>query len=176
MRKFLVAIPLVIAFALGYLFWDSLPRNPQELPSVLLGKAFPSFSLPALNPDQGVLTESNVKGPVLVNVWATWCPSCHVEHPYLVELAKLGIPIIGLNYKDETAKAREWLVEKGDPYIFNIVDESGRLGLDLGVTGAPETYLVDAQGVIQYRHVGVVDTQVWQQKLAPLYQQLESNP
>jgi cytochrome c biogenesis protein CcmG/thiol:disulfide interchange protein DsbE len=100
--------------------------------------------------------------PVLINVWATWCPSCRQEHEQLLRIAQDNkIDIIGLNYKDERAAATNWLRQLGNPYVFNIYDEAGMLGLDLGVYGAPETYLLDAQGVVRHRHVGVVTAQTW---------------
>jgi cytochrome c biogenesis protein CcmG/thiol:disulfide interchange protein DsbE len=109
---------------------------------------------------------------MLLNVWATWCPACSVEHPYLVKLAKeKDVAIVGLNYKDDRNKALEWLSKLGDPYSINISDPEGRLGLDLGVYGAPETYVIDQQGIIRYRHVGIVDEKVWSQVLEPLMRQ-----
>ena len=121
------------------------------------------------------LSRADIIGePGLLNVWATWCISCRVEHPYLQQLADAGIPIIGLNYKDSDAEALAWLAELGDPYRVNVADHQGTLGLDLGVYGAPETYLVDGQGVIRYRHVGVVDERVWRTILEPLYLELRA--
>ena len=111
----------------------------------------------------------------MLNVWATWCISCRMEHRYLVDIAKLGVPIIGLNYKDERGAAQQWLGKLGDPYRDIIFDAEGSLGLDLGVFGAPETYVIDAKGVIRYKYVGVVDDRVWQQKIAPIFSTLEGN-
>jgi cytochrome c biogenesis protein CcmG/thiol:disulfide interchange protein DsbE len=105
--------------------------------------------------------------PALLNVWATWCFSCRVEHPYLLELAAQGVVIYGLNYKDEPEKAAQWLVDLGNPYTETIVDQRGDFGLDLGVYGAPETYVIDADGIIRHRHVGVVNAQVWTEQLQP---------
>ena len=120
------------------------------------------------------LDKATVSGEVaLFNVWATWCVSCRVEHPYLTELAKQGVAIYGINYKDEDAAALGWLGELGDPYIASIADRDGTLGLDLGVYGAPETDLVDAKGLVRYRHVGVVNERVWSTILQPIYQQLQ---
>jgi len=110
----------------------------------------------------------------LLNVWATWCVACRVEHPYLLDLAERGVPIFGLNYKDDGSDARKWLLDLGNPYRLDIADREGTLGLDLGVYGAPETYLLDAGGVIRYRHVGIVDQQVWESILQPLYLSLQS--
>jgi cytochrome c biogenesis protein CcmG/thiol:disulfide interchange protein DsbE len=105
-------------------------------------------------------------------VWATWCISCRVEHPYLQELAREGVPIYGINYKDDSAAARLWLEQLGDPYRANIVDREGTLGLDLGVYGAPETYFVDAEGIVRYRHVGVIDERLWKGRLEPIYREM----
>ena len=109
---------------------------------------------------------------LLLNVWATWCPSCHVEHPFLNRLAERGIRLVGINYKDEDGAARRWLTEKGNPFVKNIVDSDGRLGMDLGVTGAPETYVVDAQGVVRFRFQGPLSERVWRQHFEPLLREL----
>lgn len=164
MPRLLLFIPLGLFFILAIFLWKGLSIDPRELPSALLDKPFPEFSLPALETPERVLTTKDFVGrPVLVNVWATWCPSCRQEHEQLLAIAASGqIPIIGLNYKDERASAMSWLQQLGNPYQFNIYDQDGMLGLDLGVYGAPETYLLDAQGVIRHRHVGVVTAQTWQ--------------
>ena len=112
----------------------------------------------------------------LINVWATWCISCRVEHPYLTRLAAEGVPIYGINYKDDPQEAVNWLVQLGDPYRLSVVDAEGSLGLDLGVYGAPETYVVDRNGVVRYRHVGVVDERVWTEILGPIVDELQREP
>ena len=109
---------------------------------------------------------------VLVNIWATWCFACRIEHPWLNTLAEQGVAIVGLNYKDVRGLAQDWLAERGDPYQFIIFDPRGTLGIDLGVYGAPETYLVDAQGIIRHRRVGVVDERIWNKEFRELYEQL----
>ena len=165
-------LPLVIFVVLAGFLYRGLSLDPMELPSALIDKPLPAFSLTALA-DGRVLTRDDVIGePALFNVWATWCISCRAEHPYLQRLADTGIPIYGINYKDEDQAARRWLQELGDPYRANIVDREGSLGVDLGVYGAPETYLVDADGVIRYRHVGVVDDRVWRDPLEPLWREV----
>ncbi len=165
-------LPLVIFVVLAGFLYRGLSLDPMELPSALIDKPLPAFSLTALA-DGRVLTRDDVIGdPALFNVWATWCISCRAEHPYLQRLADTGIPIYGINYKDEDQAARRWLQELGDPYRANIVDREGSLGVDLGVYGAPETYLVDADGVIRYRHVGVVDDRVWRDTLEPLWREV----
>ena len=165
MPRLLLFIPLVLFIILGGFLWKGLSIDPRELPSALLDKPFPEFSLPALQQPERILTNQDFIGqPVLVNVWATWCPSCRQEHEQLLAIAQAGgIPVIGLNYKDERVAAITWLQQLGNPYQFNIFDEDGMLGLDLGVYGAPETYLLDAQGIIRHRHVGVVTEQAWQE-------------
>jgi cytochrome c biogenesis protein CcmG/thiol:disulfide interchange protein DsbE len=165
-------LPLILFVLLAVLLFRGLALDPRELPSALIDQPLPEFSLPALGGDRQ-LTRTDVVGEVaFFNVWATWCVSCRVEHPYLQYLADSGVPIYGVNYKDEDGAAQRWLDELGDPYKANIADRDGTLGLDLGVYGAPETYLVDAAGVIRYRHVGVVDERVWQSVLQPLYLEL----
>jgi cytochrome c biogenesis protein CcmG, thiol:disulfide interchange protein DsbE len=173
-------LPLFLFVLLAIFLFRGLSLDPSEMPSALIDKPLPQFSLPALGRGDSLLSTDDVTGEVaLLNVWATWCVSCRVEHPYLRQLAEAGIPIYGLNYKDTDAAALRWLEELGNPYRLNIADREGTLGLDLGVYGAPETYLLDANGVVRYRHVGVVDEAVWQTILQPLYLELsraESTP
>ena len=165
-------LPLILFVVLALFLLRGLELDPRELPSALIDQPLPEFSLSALGSGEP-LDRSAVTGKVaLFNVWATWCVSCRVEHPYLTELGKRGVAIYGINYKDDDSAALEWLEELGDPYIANIADRDGTLGLDLGVYGAPETYLVDAAGVVRYRHVGVVDDRVWTTILQPIYQEL----
>lgn len=173
MKRIKLFIPLLIFLMLAVFFYSALEHDPTELPSALINKPVPAFSLPSLEDKQQQLTEAIFHGePALLNVWATWCPSCRVEHAYLNDLAKQGINIIGLNYKDDSAAAREWLSKWGNPYRMNIVDQRGRLGLNLGVYGAPETYVVDAEGMIRHKHVGVVDNRVWQKSIRPVWEAL----
>lgn len=165
--------PLFLFALLALLLFRGLFLDPSEMPSALIDRPLPTFSLPGLGGDE-ILTREDVTGEVaLLNVWATWCVSCRVEHPYLQQLADAGIPIYGLNYKDSDAAAQQWLDELGNPYRLNIADRDGTLGVDLGVYGAPETYLLDASGVVRYRHVGVVDENVWRTILEPLYLELQ---
>jgi cytochrome c biogenesis protein CcmG/thiol:disulfide interchange protein DsbE len=126
------------------------------------------------NEQQTVGKEIFIGGVSLVNVWATWCPSCRIEHPFLNRLKQQGVTIFGVNYKDDTVAARTWLTKLGNPYRLNIIDKNGRLGIDLGVSGAPETYIVDRQGMIRFKHVGIIDERVWQEKLLPVIKKLES--
>ena len=165
-------LPLLIFAVMAAFLFRGLSLDPQDMPSALIDRPLPEFNLPVLGQDRLIQRQDIVGEAALLNVWATWCVSCRVEHPYLVQIGESGVPIYGINYKDEDAAAQRWLTELGDPYRANIVDREGTLGLDLGVYGAPETYLVDAAGLVRYRHVGVVDERVWQTILQPLYQQL----
>ena len=171
MGRLRLFVPLVAFALLAVLLFRGLSLDPTALPSALLDKPFPAFTLPTLRSDTPRSRDDIIKGPALVNVWATWCYSCRVEHPFLVELAEWGIPIVGLNYKDEPTKARQWLIDLGNPYSDNISDTEGVLGLDLGVYGAPETYVVDASGNVRYRHVGVLDSAVWEGELSRFFSQ-----
>ncbi len=167
-------IPLIIAVGLALVLYTAIGKDPTKLETARLNDPFPAFELTMLENEQQLITQDKIKGkPLLLNVWATWCPSCRVEHDYLVQLSKSGIPIIGLNYKDERAAALAWLAKLGNPYEYNIFDPKGKLGFDLGVYGAPETYLLDKNGYVRFRHVGVVDTKVWKETLEPLYSALE---
>ena len=165
-------IPLVLFALLALLLARGLELDPQELPSALIDQPLPDFELPVLG-EQRVIDRAGVIGkPALFNVWATWCVSCRVEHPYLQQLADSGVAIYGINYKDEDQAALQWLRDLGDPYIASIADRNGTLGLDLGVYGAPETYFVDARGLVRYRHVGVIDERLWRSRLEPIYLEL----
>lgn len=176
MAKQSVLIPVFvfagIVVLLGFGFKLS---DPHLLPSQKLNDRMPDFELPSLMQADQTLTAADVTGEVsLLNVWATWCPSCVAEHGELTRIFETtGLRIIGVNYNDDSAAARTWLKRWGDPYAFHIVDETGTLAIDLGVYGAPETFVVDADGIIRYRHVGVVTQKVFEETLAPLIQDLK---
>ncbi|MFT4721903.1 MAG: cytochrome c biogenesis protein CcmG/thiol:disulfide interchange protein DsbE [Candidatus Azotimanducaceae bacterium] len=160
-----VFVGLVMILAVGFNLED-----PHFLPSELIDQQFPEFSLNELVAPDRIVTHKDIKGQVaLVNVWATWCPNCLIEHPELMRISREeGLPLYGINYNDESVKARQWLVRHNNPFQFNIVDDQGKLGIDLGVYGAPETFVLDANGVIQYRHVGPVTRRVWEETLRPV--------
>ena len=171
-------LPLIIFLALVAAFLLQLQRNaqgddPKTLESALVGKPVPAKTLPDLLSTK-TFDESLFKQgkPLLLNVWATRCPTCYAEHQYLNHLAKQGVPIIGLDYKDNSEKAVKWLHDLGNPYQVVLKDEKGSFALDLGVYGAPETFIVDGKGVIHYRYAGDVNERVWQEKLQPIYQKL----
>ncbi|MGY3866617.1 DsbE family thiol:disulfide interchange protein [Aeromonas bivalvium] len=173
-KTWLFLIPFII-FMLGALFlFKGLYSDPRKLESVMVGKEVPLFTLQDLQDLNKQHDSKLFKGrPMLLNVWATWCPTCYAEHTYLKELAGQGVAIVGMNYKDERDKALKWLAELGDPYQVNLYDPDGMLGLDLGVYGAPETFFIDSRGIIRYRHVGDVNAQVWQSTLKPIYEAMK---
>lgn len=175
MKVIIRLIPLILFLLLGVLLYRGLSLNPQDMPSALVGKQFPAFSLPNLvNRDQQLANADFAKGIKLVNVWATWCPSCKVEHPFLVKLAQdKRFNLYGLNYKDERQPAQQWLKNYRDPYVFTIFDQQGSLGLNLGVFGAPETFVVDHNNVIRKRFAGVLERNVWQREFLPLINTIE---
>lgn len=170
--------PLLIFALLVGVFWLGLGKDPTELPSALTGKPMPAFSLPVLGEEARQVSEQDLKGkPYLLNLWATWCPTCYVEHPYLLELAKQNrIRLIGLNYKDEREKALQYLSRLGNPYELTLVDADGMLGINLGAYGAPETFLVSADGVILYRRAGDLNERIWQDEIVPLLAQAGVQP
>ncbi len=176
MERFKLFLPLIIFVVLAGFFWRGLSLDPTAMPSALIDQPMPVFSLSTVKQPQQIKTHEDLKGQVsLLNVWATWCVSCRIEHPYLLSLAEQGVPIVGVNYKDDVAAAQQWLKDLADPYVYSVVDLDGRLGIDLGVFGAPETYVVDQQGVIRYKHVGVVNEKVWTEKLEPIVRALNAS-
>lgn len=168
MNRFIV--PLVAFAILIPVFVIGLTRNPNEIPSPLLENPAPTFSLPSLrDPSRQVGSADYDQRMALVNVWATWCPGCRQEHGFLLELARSNaIPIFGLNWRDNRPEALRWLDTLGDPYFETGFDEDGRVGIDWGVYGAPETFLVDANGVVIYKHIAPLTRAVWEQEFLPL--------
>lgn len=167
-------IPFILFAMLVVFFWRGLSLDPQHLPSVKLGKSLPEFELPTLNDTAEKFTPKSMHGKVvLLNVWASWCEACTDEQVFLMELARQGVAIYGLNYKDSPEDATHWLAEWGNPYKMIGSDTRGQVAIDLGVYGAPETFLVDKHGVIQYRHAGILTTDVWQREFLPRYVELE---
>lgn len=178
MQRLKLFIPLVIFAVLAVFFFvvqkqiGSGDYNPENMPSALLDKPLPEFALPDLASGTTVTNDVIRNKIALVNVWATWCPSCAYEHRYLVQLAQRGVVILGVDYKDEPAKATQWINDRGNPYVAVLDDRAGKLGLDLGVTGAPETYVVDQKGVVRLRYQGPLDQRVWDETFKPLFDQL----
>ena len=168
-RRMVYLLPLAIFIALVVLFFIGLGLNPKLIPSPLIGKPTPAFSLPKLHKPDELLQHTDLHGEVsLLNIWATWCPSCKQEHPILMQIAKTKeVPIYGLYYKDDPQLGVEWLQQYGNPYLANAVDVDGRVGIEWGAYGTPETFIIDQQGIIRYKHVGPVSWQDWQQTLLP---------
>ena len=167
-------IPLILFGVLVAFLAIGLGRDPHEVPSPLINKAAPAFKLAQLKDPSKSFTAEEMRGRVwLLNVWASWCISCRDEHPLLIEYAKTGaVPIYGLNYKDRPEDALGWLQELGDPYVLSVSDLDGKVGIDYGVYGAPETYLIDQQGVIRFKQIGPVTPDVWTKNILPLVQEL----
>jgi cytochrome c biogenesis protein CcmG/thiol:disulfide interchange protein DsbE len=169
-------LPLLVFLALGGLLFAGIrlaeTRDPNAIPSPLIGKPVPDFSLPLLHEPDKTLTRADLLGqPYVLNVWGSWCPSCRLEHPFVEALAKSGrIRVIGFNYKDEREDALRWLEQFGNPYEFSLVDRDGRAAIDFGVTAAPETFLIDAQGMVRFKHTGPLTPDVISREILPLAQ------
>lgn len=168
-------IPLAVFLLVLFTLWRGFSLgDPSALPSALINQPLPEFELPLLDDMDRVVSSEAMHGePFLLNVWATWCPTCRAEHAELARIAETyGVRIFGLNYKDRPEEARRWLERYGDPYIFSVVDRDGLLGIDLGVYGAPETFVVDSQGVIRFKRVGAVDQRVWENQIQPVLEEI----
>jgi cytochrome c biogenesis protein CcmG/thiol:disulfide interchange protein DsbE len=168
------SIPLAIFTVLVAFLWIGLGKDPREVPSPLIDKPAPAFTLPQIQGDKP-LSSADLKGRVwLLNVWASWCVSCRVEHPLLLQLAKANlVPVYGLDYKDKPDDARAWLAQNGDPYTSSIVDQDGRVGIDYGVYGVPETFVIDRTGIVRYKQIGPLSIEVLQDKILPLVRELQ---
>ena len=173
MTRFLLPLGILVVLV-GFLA-AGLTLNPREVPSPLIGKPAPAFELPVLNQPDKRFVPTDMRGKVwLLNVWASWCVACRDEHPLLVALSKRGVmPILGLNYKDKGDEATAWLKQFGDPYDLSVVDADGRIGIDYGVYGVPETYLIDAEGVIRYKRIGPLTAAILEENLLPLARTLK---
>jgi cytochrome c biogenesis protein CcmG, thiol:disulfide interchange protein DsbE len=167
-------LPLGIFIALVLLLAVGLTLNPREVPSPLIGKPAPAFSLPQLRAPEKSFSPAEMAGKVWVlNVWASWCAPCLEEHPQITALAAMKIaPVVGLNYKDEPPDALAWLKRNGDPYLLSTSDIAGQIGIDYGVYGVPETYVIDQRGVIRYKKIGPVRPETLQKKILPLIEEL----
>jgi cytochrome c biogenesis protein CcmG/thiol:disulfide interchange protein DsbE len=177
MKRYL--LPLGLFLGLAVFLGIGLDRDPHELPSPLVGRPAPPFDLPRLAADTGGgparFAPADMLGKVwMLNVWASWCVSCRQEHPVLLDLAKSAVvPLVGLDYKDAVGDARAWLAQHGDPYLLSAVDANGRVGIDYGVYGVPETYVIDKGGTIRFKQVGPISAEVLQRKIMPLIRELQ---
>lgn len=174
MNRFLLPLAAFLV-VVGFLA-VGLTLNPRELPSPLVGKPAPAFSLPQLHDQAKVFSPNEMTGKVwLLNFWASWCGGCKEEHPVLLQLAKSGeVPIYGVDYKDTRDEALTWLRQHGNPYPLTAVDEAGRVGINYGVYGVPETYVIDKQGVIRYKQIGPLREDTLKTKILPLVRELQN--
>ena len=174
MKRFLLPL-FIFAVVVGFLA-VGLTLNPREVPSPLIGKAAPDFRLPQLHEPDEMFSPKEMTGKVwLLNFWASWCNGCKDEHPVLMQLAQSGeVPIYGVDYKDQRTDALMWLKQWGNPYPLVAVDEPGRVGIDYGVYGVPETYVIDKRGLIRYKQIGPVDHESLQKKILPLVKELQN--
>ncbi len=173
MKKY--ALPLIVFLVIVGFLAIGLRLDPREVPSPFIGKDAPAFTVPQLHKPEATISPADLKGQVwLLNVWASWCVSCRAEHDELMKVSREdGIQIVGLNYKDERNEALQWLRRYGNPYAMNAFDREGRVGIDWGVYGTPETFLVDREGIIRYKQIGPINRQVWEETLRPLVQELK---
>ncbi len=167
-------LPLILFVVLVAFLLLGLRRDPHEVPSPLINKSAPDFQLPQLQQATATFSAQEMRGKVwLLNFWGTWCVACREEHPLLVQYAKAGVvPIYGVDYKDERGAALQWLDEFGNPYALTAFDVDGRVSIDYGVYGAPESYLIDRNGVIRFKQIGPITEDVWQNKILPLAKEL----
>jgi cytochrome c biogenesis protein CcmG, thiol:disulfide interchange protein DsbE len=169
------SLPLIIFAVIAAFLFKGLGMNPREIPSPLIGKSVPEFTLPTVEQPDTQVNSKDLMGKIyLLNVWATWCVSCRAEHHTLVQLSRANkVEIVGLNWRDERDKAKAWLQQLGDPYVINLFDPKGRTAIDLGVYGAPETFLVDRQGVIRYKLAGPVTMNLFNNTILPKINELK---
>lgn len=169
MSRIKLFIPVIAFFVLAAMLWRGLYLDPRTLPSVLIDKPMPEFELQTVELGDKIIGKADLPDePFLLNIWGSYCLPCLQENPILMSAAEEGLaPIVGVNYKDKLNLAQMWLEDNGSPFEFSILDESGRLGIDLGVYGAPETFVVDGNGVIRYKHIGVIDYEAWENEIKP---------
>lgn len=174
MKSLRFLIPLALFGVLAWFLFAGLSLNPREVPSPLIGKPAPAFSLPRLDDPARSVGRTDLLGRVWVlNVWASWCAPCRQEHPLVVDFARRSkVPVVGLNYKDRPGDASAWLARLGNPYLMNLIDFDGKVGIDFGVYGVPETFVIDAQGVIRFKHVGPLTEATLRERIEPLLKQL----
>jgi cytochrome c biogenesis protein CcmG/thiol:disulfide interchange protein DsbE len=176
MTRFLYALPIALFAAIAFWFGKGLERDPAYIPSKLIDKPAPDFSLPAIAVGDGLFRTEDLQGQVsMVNIFASWCAACDIEHPVLMEIAREGVgPIYGLDWKDEPGAGARWLAARGDPYAKVGDDRDGRVAIEFGVTGAPETFIIDAEGRIRHKHVGPITVETWRNVLKPMIEDLKN--
>jgi len=176
-RTLYFLVPLLAFIALTAFFLRGLSLDPREIPSPLIGKPAPAFQTPKLAAPGENVTNKDMLGQVwILNVWASWCVPCREEHPVWNKFMRdKPVTLVGLNYKDEDTNANRWLRDLGNPYTLSIADHDGRVGIDFGVYGVPETFVIDRTGVIRYKHIGAMTAAVLEQKIVPLLQELNKS-
>lgn len=176
MKSLKFVIPLLAFVALAVLLGLGLGRDPKEVPSPLIGKPAPAFALPVLADPSQTIQRKDLLGKVwILNVWASWCVACRIEHPHMVDFSRRSTtPIYGLNYKDQREAGLQWLAQLGNPYTASLIDADGRVGIDFGVYGVPETFVIDKQGVIRFKQIGPVTPEVLKNKIEPLLVKLHA--
>ncbi|HEU0220207.1 MAG TPA: DsbE family thiol:disulfide interchange protein [Gallionella sp.] len=169
-------LPFVVFVIVAAFMYVGLGLNPREVPSPLVGRAAPAFTLPQLHEPSKQFSPQDMKGKVwLFNVWASWCTACENEHPVFLELSRQNlVPIYGMDYKDKREDGEAWLRKHGNPYALVVSDDEGRVGIDYGVYGVPETYVIDKQGVIQHKQIGAVTPKILSEKIIPLVKELQA--
>lgn len=168
-------IPLIVFAVLAGFFYVGLSLNPREVPSPFIGRAAPAFTLPVVGEPGRNFSPSEAKGQVwLLNIWAPWCVSCRQEHGLLMQLAASGVPIYGLNWKDKDREAAQLLAQTGSPFVVSADDLDGKVGIDYGVTGTPETFVIDKAGIIRMKHIGPISPDIWKNKIEPLVKELNT--
>lgn len=175
MKKLLYLAPIVLGLILGGMFLYVLlsDLDTETIPTPLLNQALPEFSLPTVQDSEQIVTKADLDGEAyILNVWATWCITCRIEHPFLNKLSQEGVMVIGLDYKDTREEALEWLTQFGNPYRLNLFDEEGAFGFNLGVTGAPETYFIRPDGTVAYKHISAINQTNWDEELKAIYDEL----
>jgi cytochrome c biogenesis protein CcmG/thiol:disulfide interchange protein DsbE len=176
MRVLRYLIPLALFVAVVAFLGVGLGLNPREVPSPLIGKPAPAFKLSRLDDATQTVSHEDLRGQVwMLNVWASWCAPCREEHPLVIDIARRQlVPVYGLNYKDQQAAAKGWLANLGNPYRATLVDADGRVGIDFGVYGVPETFIIDREGIVRMKHIGPLTPQVVREKIEPLLKELHA--
>lgn len=175
MRRLIFILPVVLFAAVLVGFFVGLGRDPSLLPSTMIGKPVPAFSLPSVRPSDPDFSNTDLGGePMLINFYASWCAACRIEHPLLMRLRAEGVLLHGIDWKDQPDAGYQWLQDRGDPYVRVGSDVNGRTGIDMGVSAVPETFVIDKQGRVRYRHVGAVTPEVWDETLRPLMDKLRA--
>ena len=177
MKRLMFLAPLAAFVVLLVAFGVGLQRDPAKIPSVLINRPLPAFALPAVRPGDAGLASADFQGqPAMLNVFASWCVACRIEHPMLLRLKAQGVPIHAIDWKDTPELGARYLTQNGDPYLKAGNDQSGRTGIDLGVTGVPETFIVDRHGKVRYKQVGPIGKAEWEGVLEPLMRRLAREP